>query len=433
MAVRVATVVGLIVIAAGIGVVWKFGLQSAQTEAVIAQPSLAPQESPLGEVDAPAIALDRASVDDGNAEADLELGYYCPAVGDTLAAGGALSDECVAALQRRYGDRDVFDPVVSFTEPLTFKLIYENPVGSRSAALEALRDERCAVPNGTINRDLAGECASREVIQHALLLSHCHRKRLDSNLKYELRPGGLAEDLGALAGIRDQASYWQRYRQVEDDHYGAAYAYAMCSGVPNGVVDLSAWEALTVEGSIPEEILTSRYGEAGDPHRTSVRLLMEFAARLGNEWALETYTRDEDHIRAMRLVHPLLAILHRSRFERWKRDNEYGEAQNGLAAEAKREIETLRNQGGDPDWLRVREGEIYARLRERQRELEDPHAVDTKHIRLTHLYAASAVATGYGISFDIHDHLHQLDEITQEEWDAARESALELFRSDWWK
>ncbi|MYD98320.1 MAG: hypothetical protein F4X98_13190 [Gammaproteobacteria bacterium] len=239
--------------------------------------------------------------------------------------------------------------------------------------------------------------------------------------------------MSSLTTLRDHESYWQRYRQIEDDHYRAAFTYSMCTQLPEDVVDLSAWELLTVEGATAEEILNSRYAQARDPHRASVDLLLEFAARLGNEWALENYVRDEGHIQALRRINPLLAILHRGRFEEWRRGREYDAAVQSLHDEAARDLERMKRGHDDPDELVEREQAIKERLWERQKELGDPYEADVRHTRLTHLYTAIAVATGYGIPFNTDEHIAGLDEITQEEWDAARESALALFRSEWWE
>jgi len=75
--------------------------------------------------------------------------------------------------------------------------------------------------------------------------------------------------------------------------------YEKCSRVADGIVDLAAWELLA-EG-IAQDGFPERFADgAAHPLRTSAEILMEFAARLGSEWALASYVRNESRIKTLR-------------------------------------------------------------------------------------------------------------------------------------
>jgi len=331
---------------------------------------------------------------------DLPLGYHCPNIGDTLAVHGRLSDECLRALERRYGEASpLADYIVPFKDPLTRNRVFWNPLEKRTAALSAVADETCRVPPGSIMPVLADRCSAGAMVQHALLLRVCNPDKLTAHVRGELRPGGLVEDLAVVATVTYQEDYWRRRREVEDDHYRAAYDYEKCSRVPDGIVDLAAWDLLS--NGIAQESFAEWLTDAGKfPLRVSAEILMEFAARLGSEWALASYVRNEAHIKALRGINPVLATLHRGRFERWRQSSDYDAAWDEASSEE-----------------------------ERQR-LGAEYLDSEMQSRLAHLIAAGSLAAEQGLDFDLERRLSEW-EPTPDELHRAQQRASELLSRPW--
>lgn len=208
------------------------------------------------------------------------------------------------------------------------------------------------------------------MVEHALLLQACNPERLQYLVRRQLRPEGLVEDLAAITDVTYQQDYLRRRSEVKEDHYRAAYDYEKCSRLPDGVVDRAAWELLAkgiAQNGFPDKWA---HGTA-QPLRMSAEILMEIAARLGSEWALASYVRDESHIKALRAINPVLATLHRGRFQRWRLSAEY-----------------------DAAWTKASTDEERARL--------DAEYLDSQmQSRLAHLVAAESLAAEHGMHFNL--------------------------------
>ena len=331
---------------------------------------------------------------------DLPLDYHCPNVGATLAVHGRLSDECLAALDRRYGGiSPIADYILPLNEPLTRRRLFDDSSTKRSAALAAIVDETCLVPRGSIMPDLADRCAADAIVEHALLLEVCNPEKLQELLRRTLRPDGLAEDLARTATVTYQEDYVRRYRDVRDTHYYAAYDYEMCSRVPDGVVGLTAWQLLG-EGIAQDDFPDQWRDGAILPLRMSALILMEIAARLGSEWALARYVRDESHIKSLAAINPVLATLHRGRFERWRRGSEY-----------------------DAAWIEASD--------EERARLDAEYSDAIVQSRLAHFIAADSLAAEHGVDFDLERRLSEW-EPTADELYRAHEAARDLLSSPWW-
>ena len=375
------------------------GGNPGEWDATQAKPAQAEARTPTEAIAAAGPPSGNPQVSDVPAD-ELPLGYHCPHIGDTLAVHGRLSDECLAALERRYGQASpLADYIVPFKDPLTRNRVFRNPLEKRTAALSAVADETCRVPAGSIMPVLADRCSAGAIVQHALLLRVCNPDKLEAHVRGELRPGGLVEDLAAVADVTYQEDYWRRRHEVEDVHYRAAYDYEKCSRVPDGVVNLAAWELLA------EGIAQDRFPEwltdgARYPLRTSAEILMEFAARLGSEWALASYVRNESHIKALRGINPVLATLHRGRYERWRQSSDY-----------------------DAAWTE-------ASSREERKRLDAEYLDREMQSRLAHLIAAGSLAAEQGLDFDLERRLSEW-EPTPDELHRAEEAASELLSRPW--
>ena len=197
-----------------------------------------------------------------------------------------FAPECVAALERRYGDTvpgmsDLtsaptfkWRPVL-IGEPVTWGEVFDRPEATLAAVAEAVERPECLVPEGRFRLDLRETCAADEMAKLAILGRECavalagyggleSRQRIwRIDLKRPNRAENGQEYLGLLAAM--------------DEHwFGAMWRLGKCRALPPGALDAI--------GPFPAPSGATHQGYGGRPQLR----LMEAAARLGSDWALSS-------------------------------------------------------------------------------------------------------------------------------------------------
>jgi len=222
-------------------------------------------------------------------EYTLDVAHSCHSVFDWMAP------ECFAALELRYLDAPAerwrSEPILTVSKPLTWRDVFANPLGTRKAAVEALGNPECLVPNGRIRNDLKSSCAAGEIAKLAILHQACvaalhqdeTRDLTDLEREWEFEIARLDREAS------DQDDYYRRREDLEDHWYWLSWKLGKCRNVSKeALIPVRALDPLAEDS--PSE---SRYahGQAFE--------LMATAARLGSEWAQAYYLGDAAHINAL--------------------------------------------------------------------------------------------------------------------------------------
>ena len=191
----------------------------------------------------------------------------------------AFTDECEAALERRYRDRvpDLkpldrqFRPVM-LGEPVTWAEVFDDPAGDLAAAREALGRPECLVPKGQLRLDLREDCAADEIAKLAILRAEC---AVSIHRHYSLESRQRRWDTGLADAHRaaDQAEYHRRLERMDDDWFGMMWRLGKCRALPEG--------ALGALGPFRRPLGWWILGHE------QVELMLT-AARLGSDWALSS-------------------------------------------------------------------------------------------------------------------------------------------------
>ena len=236
-----------------------------------------------------------------------------------------LQADCLTALGRRYGREGMRSVSVPFdsigwwwpdTRPVSSEIpwqeVFADPVQTRQIVEEALRRPTCspfkAEPSPEPTTGQQDACAAREAAKLAMLHSGCsmmlvtsgqldpssgqrpgsagaRRRDRDSIAFHHEEPWSLPlEHLDSDASLTPE-EYWQRRAQMDEGRFRLAWRRQMCRQVPVGALRNL------------HELTTDHHIHQGD-------YLRNYAARLGNEWALAVTAREQAATRLARGLSP---------------------------------------------------------------------------------------------------------------------------------
>lgn len=226
--------------------------------------------------------------EDNTGEYQVDITDSCHSVIDWM-------PECFAALELRYldapADRWRPEPILAVSKPLTWREVFSSPMDTRVASARALSNPECHVPNGQIRNDLKSSCAADEIAKLAVLHQACiavlrddaTRDITDLEREWDFEIARLDREAS------DQADYYRRREDLEDQWYWLSWRLSKCRTVPA--------EALVFIGAFRSPSVDSQ-DERRFPHGQTIEL-MAAAARLGSEWAQAYYLGDAAHINAL--------------------------------------------------------------------------------------------------------------------------------------
>ena len=216
---------------------------------------------------------------------------------------------CKAALEERFLDAPTSNTILTLSRPLTWRRVFENTSTKIARVIDTLDNESCDVAVGDILEELGSDCAASASVDVAVLALVCTTMHseplLDSSTGLpvgvprenpyghhlsRLLPGSLQTSLERLAADSgDQESYWRDRERIEELYFRTAWTKYECDS------------RATVARAIFE-----------DP-RLTPGLLLERAARLGDEFALAHYDPTPKDIDALMRVNPVQAYVHLAR------------------------------------------------------------------------------------------------------------------------
>ena len=222
---------------------------------------------------------------------------------------GYMTPRCKDALDRRFLDASTSDTILALSTPLTWRRVFEGASSKIARVLDTFQNESCEVAVGDIRSELASDCAASASVDIAVLALVCttlHSEPLiDSSTSLpvgvprenpyghylsRLLPGSLHTDLERLAdNSQDQESYWRDRKRIEELHFRTAWTKYECGS------------RITVARAILNDT------------RMTPGLLLQRAARLGNEFALAHYDPTPKDIDALMQVNPIQTYIHLAR------------------------------------------------------------------------------------------------------------------------
>ena len=192
-------------------------------------------------------------------------------------------------------------------EGIAWKEVFEDPLGTRAAAQEALSRPECRVSPLETRPDLGAVCAVDEIAKLAMLQAGCVMELV--YYKPGFNPWGSPDDLpGWEKRAPDMDAKWWQYEALDEETSMSMEEYYRRRAEIDDARFRFAWRLMRCKAVTDDALawLDELPTPAAGGHQG--RDLTEMAARLGSEWAMRELEQSKQ----------LLDAERRERFERWK-------------------------------------------------------------------------------------------------------------------
>ena len=248
-----------------------------------------------------------------------DLAYHCAALSDLMDSGDPgvgwpeshdVSDDCTAALDRRFLDAPVSNTMLPASSAPSWRQVFSGFPAKAETVWAAVQNENCDVPDGGIRPHLASDCAARAMAEVAVFAGACGvahseqwidgtglprgvpRDNIYGHYLSRVLPGHLRTPVDALASASsDQDSYWRDRERLEELYLRTAWTKYKCDSLRSTA--LAMFDATTLD------------------HDT----LMARAAKLGDGFALAHHAGPPPHVDALMDINPVQAFIHLARTE----------------------------------------------------------------------------------------------------------------------